>query len=104
MHKKMTSATTNLGITSIKHATPPPPVTSAEFPAVPTSNNSNKVISESLSKTGKSYAAVAHIPRPVAIAARTATKAVTIKAALSSFGVRVGRWHLPAVFATDNYQ
>ena len=88
MHKKMTSVTTNLRITSMKHATPPPPlVTSAEFPAVPTSNNSHKVISESLSKTGNSYAAVAHFPRPVAMAARTATKAVTMKAALSSSGV-----------------
>ena len=88
MHKKMTSVTTNLRMTSMKHATPPPPLlTSAEFPAVPTNNNSHKVISESLSKTGNSYAAVAHIPRPVAMAARTATKAVTIKAALSSSGV-----------------
>ena len=88
MHKKMTSVTTNLRITSMKHATPPPPlVTSAVFPAVPTSNNSHKVISESLSKTENSYAAVAHIPRPVAMAARTATKAVTIKAALISSGV-----------------
>ena len=80
----MTSAITNLRITSMKHATPPPLVPSAEFPAVPTSNNSNKVISESLLKTGSSYAAVAYIPRPVAMAARTATKAVTIKATFSS--------------------
>ena len=86
--KKMTSTTTKLRITSIKHATLPPLVTSAEFPAVPTCNNSNKVISESLSKTGSSYAAVAHIPRPVALAACTATKAVTIKVALSSSGVQ----------------
>ena len=88
MHKKMTRVTTNLRITSMKHATPPPLVTSAEFPAIPTINNSNKVISESLSKTGSSYASVAHIPRPVAMAARTATKAVTFKAALSSSGVQ----------------
>ena len=88
MHKKMTSVTTNLRITSMKHATPPPLVTSAEFPAIPTINNSNKVISESLSKTGSSYASVAHIPRPVAMAARTATKAVTFKTAVSSSGVQ----------------
>ena len=87
MHKKMISVTTTLRITSMKHATPPPLVTSAEFPAIPTINNSNKVISESLSKTGSNYASVAHIPRPVAMAARTATKAVTFKAALSSSGV-----------------
>ena len=72
----------------MKHATPPQSlVTSAELLAVPTSNNRHKVISESLSKTGNSYAAVVHIPRPVAMAARTATKTVTIKAALSSSGV-----------------
>ena len=88
MHKKMTSVTTNLRITSMRHATPPPLVTSAEFPAIPTINNSNKVISESLPKTGSSYASVAHISRPVAMAARTATKAVTFKAALSSSGVQ----------------
>ena len=53
------------------------PVLSTEFPVVPTSDYRKKIITESLLKTGKSYAAVSHVPRSVALAARTSMRKTT---------------------------
>ena len=49
----------------------PPLVTSGELPTIPTSDNRKKILTESLLKTGKSFAAISHGPRSVTLAALT---------------------------------
>ena len=56
---------------------PPPLVTSGEFPTIPTSDNRKKILTESLLKTGKSFAAISHVPRSVALAARSSMRKTT---------------------------
>ena len=56
---------------------PPPLVTSGEFPTIPTSDNRKKILTESLLKTGKSFAAISHVPRSVALAARSSMRKAT---------------------------
>ena len=56
---------------------PPPLVTSGEFPTIVTSDNRKKLLTESLLKTGKSFAAVSHVPRSVALAARSSMRKTT---------------------------
>ena len=56
---------------------PPPLVTSGEFPTIPTSDNRKKILTESLLKTGKSFASISHVPRSVALAARSSMRKTT---------------------------
>ena len=69
---------------------PPPLVTSGEFPTIPTSDNRKKILTESLLKTGKSFAAISHVPRSVALAARSSMRKTTNMTAFESACVNQG--------------
>ena len=56
---------------------PPPLVTLGEFSTIPTNDNRKKILTESLLKTGKSFAAILHVPRSVALAARSSMRKTT---------------------------
>ena len=58
MQIKMNNATRKSRTTVSKP--PPPLVTSGEFPTIPTCDNRKKILTESLLKTGKSFAAISH--------------------------------------------
>ena len=55
-----------------------------EFPTIPTSDNRKKILTESLLKTGKSFAAISHVPRSVALAARFSMRKTTNMTAFES--------------------
>ena len=76
MHIKMNNATQKLRPAVSKP--PPPLVTSGEFPTIPTSDKRRKILTESLLKTGKSFAVISHVPRSVALAARSSMRKTTV--------------------------
>ena len=67
-----------------------PTVTSGEFPTIPTSDNRKKILTESLLKTGKGFAAISHVPRSVALAARSSMRKTTNMTAFESACVNQG--------------
>ena len=69
---------------------PPPLVTSGEFPTLPTSDNRKKILTESLLKTGKSFVAISHVPRSVALGARSSMSKTTNMTAFESACVNHG--------------
>ena len=82
MQIKMNNATRKSRTTTSKPT--PPLVTSGEFPTIPTSDNRKKILTESLLKTGKSFAAISHVPRSVALAARSSMRKTTNMTAFES--------------------
>ena len=82
MQIKMNNAI-RMSRTTISKPTPPL-VTSGEFPTIPTSDNRKKILTESLLKTGKSFAAISHVPRSVALAARSSMRKTTNMTAFES--------------------
>ena len=61
-----------------------PLVTSGEFPTIPTSDNRKKILTESLLKTGKSFTAISHVPRSLALAALSSMRETTNMTAFES--------------------
>ena len=82
MQIKMNNAI-RMSRTTISKPTPPL-VTSGEFHTIPTSDNRKKILTESLLKTGKSFAAISHVPRSVALAARSSMRKTTNMTAFES--------------------
>ena len=69
---------------------PPPLVTSGQFLTISASKNRKKTLTESLLKTGKSFAAISHVPRSVALAARSSMRKTTNMTAFGSACVNEG--------------
>ena len=83
VHQFISMEATRKSRTTISKPTPPL-VTSGEFPTIPTSDNRKKILTESLLKTGKSFAAISHVPRSVALAARSSMRKTTNMTAFES--------------------
>ena len=86
MQIKMNNATRKSRTTVSKP--PPPLVTSGEFLTIPTRK---KILTENLLKTGKSLAAISHVPRSVVLTARSSMRKTTNMTAFESACVKLTR-------------